>query len=126
MADQDASPGSDEREDRVVISLRMPREVHRAVQMAAARTDLSANAWLVEIAEAASHVANAAALLGELRSMDISDEKAAAQLIQRAVDLVKRSLDHAGTQIAEIGDVIEKIGGEIESMAGAQAIRSAK
>lgn len=112
-------------EDRVAVSIRLSSESHRAAMVAAARANKSLNQWLADLAQAASGASNAAALLLEMRSLDIvQDERAVVVVIERAVELVRSTLDLAGNQLSEIHDVLEKIGSEIESMAGAQELRA--
>lgn len=108
---------------RVVnLSVRLRPEVHRAISIAAARSDKSMNAWLADIAGAGAATANAAALVTEMRELSLGDAEAVKAVVGRALQLIELSVNHAAGNLSELQDVLGKIGAELESIAGAEAI----
>lgn len=111
---------------RITVSIRLPAEVHKAAAIAAARAGKSLNVWLADLAEAASSVSNATALLVQIQEMKLADDQAKEEVVKRFVSLVETSLDFTGRHLSELGDVVTKMCDHLQSMAQAEEIRRAK
>ena len=107
----------------VALTVRFAPEDHQAVSVAAARANLSVSTWVAQVATAASHVANAHALVGELEGRQISSRAVREELVEKALELLRLGLENTGSQVADASDVFAKLSGVIESMVGAEKIR---
>jgi len=104
-------------------SLRLPTHVHLAASVAAARANLSMNQWFVNVLEAASNTAHAAALISEFRERGIDDAELRTEITTKVLQLIDSALKNVTTETFEIGDVVSKLVAQLESLEGARAIK---
>lgn len=118
---------SEQKETPVTTSIRIPASLHRAIGEAAARADLSSNAWILQVAAAAVAVEEAAMLAARLDQWRIDDDgKMLGQLSLRVIDLLRLTLAHTDRQIAKTGDVLNKVEAALASYAGALEIHATR
>ncbi len=67
---------------------RMPADVRRAAKLAAARAGVSLNEWLVDLARAAAHLSEIAALDSEIRHLSFSAPFLCDDEVEARTDLI--------------------------------------
>lgn len=97
------------KEPVVTVAVRLTNDAHKAVNLAAARANLSVSAWLANIAMAASASANAMAMIEELGKWGGNTEELRLDTAQKALELLHRPLDLSGAQHEEVREVLELI-----------------